>query len=74
MLLYRGYSPHVWLVSAGIGDRTIMRERVGCLDLLNAVTERVRPKLHVFGHIHEGRQQRQHALVVVVVAVLIMYL
>ncbi|KAG7381609.1 Metallophosphoesterase mpped2 [Phytophthora pseudosyringae] len=29
-------------------------QRVGCADLLREVEERVRPKLHVFGHVHEG--------------------
>ena len=33
-------------------DRT-RRERTGCNELLRAVC-RIRPKLHVFGHIHEG--------------------
>jgi predicted phosphodiesterase len=38
---------------AGILDRTSRGEDVGCADLLAAV-QRVRPRLHVFGHIHEG--------------------
>ena len=38
---------------AGIGDRLATGEHVGCKDLLHAV-ERLHPKLHVFGHIHEG--------------------
>ena len=38
---------------AGHGDRTDRGEDVGCVDLLDAV-RRVRPRLHVFGHIHEG--------------------
>jgi len=29
-------------------------ERSGCVDLLNTVTERVKPLYHVFGHIHES--------------------
>ncbi|CAH0513273.1 unnamed protein product [Peronospora belbahrii] len=29
-------------------------QRVGCADLLHEVENRVRPKLHVFGHVHEG--------------------
>lgn len=29
-------------------------QRVGCVELLNTVQKRVRPKLHAFGHIHEG--------------------
>jgi len=39
--------------SAGHGDTNSRGEAVGCADLLEAV-RRVRPKLHVFGHIHEG--------------------
>jgi len=38
---------------AGIGDFTLSGEHVGCSDLLDAL-ERIRPALHVFGHIHEG--------------------
>ena len=38
---------------AGHGGRTRMGDEAGCLDLLAAV-RRVRPRLHVFGHIHEG--------------------
>ena len=37
----------------GILDRTFANEDVGCDDLRAAV-ERIRPRLHVFGHIHEG--------------------
>ncbi|KAK9525278.1 hypothetical protein VZT92_016005 [Zoarces viviparus] len=29
-------------------------QRVGCMELLNTVQRRIKPKLHVFGHIHEG--------------------
>ena len=38
---------------AGILDRTAAGMDVGCADLLEAVA-RVRPRVHVFGHIHEG--------------------
>ena len=38
---------------AGHGDVTVRGEGVGCEDLREAV-RRVRPRLHVFGHIHEG--------------------
>jgi len=38
---------------SGYGDTTVNGEAVGCADLSNALT-RVQPKLHVFGHIHEG--------------------
>jgi predicted phosphohydrolase len=37
----------------GVLDRTSRGDDVGCADLLAAV-QRVRPRLHVFGHIHEG--------------------
>jgi Icc-related predicted phosphoesterase len=37
----------------GHGDRTIRGERVGCQDLLEVV-EQIQPKVHIFGHIHEG--------------------
>ena len=29
-------------------------QRVGCVDLLDEVQTRVRPRVHVFGHVHEG--------------------
>ena len=35
------------------GDRTIKGEHVGCQDLLEVV-ELIQPKVHIFGHIHEG--------------------
>ena len=38
----------------GILDRTARGEDVGCDDLREEVLERIRPKLHVFGHIHEA--------------------
>ena len=37
----------------GILDRTFRGEDVGCADLRTTV-ERIRPRLHVFGHIHEA--------------------
>jgi hypothetical protein len=37
----------------GHGDLTSRREQVGCADLL-ATVEANRPKLHIFGHIHEA--------------------
>jgi predicted phosphodiesterase len=37
----------------GILDRTSSGEAVGCEDLRRAI-ERVRPRVHAFGHIHEG--------------------
>ena len=38
----------------GHGDRTVRGEQVGCRDLLEAV-ERIKPRVHIFGHIHEGQ-------------------
>ncbi len=37
----------------GHGDMTCRGEAAGCDDLLEAV-ERVQPRVHIFGHIHEG--------------------
>jgi Icc-related predicted phosphoesterase len=37
----------------GILDRTTAGEFAGCHDLLAAI-QRIKPRLHVFGHIHEG--------------------
>jgi Icc-related predicted phosphoesterase len=38
---------------AGILDTTLGGQQVGCADLREAVLK-IRPKLHVFGHIHEA--------------------
>ena len=37
----------------GILDTTFNNQNVGCIDLLTHI-ERVNPKYHIFGHIHEG--------------------
>jgi Icc-related predicted phosphoesterase len=37
----------------GIGDLTTRGENTGCQDLLKVV-ERIKPAVHIFGHIHEG--------------------
>jgi predicted phosphohydrolase len=49
----------------GILDRTVAGEPVGCEELTLALA-RVRPRLHVFGHIHEayGRLERDGTLFV----------
>lgn len=49
----------------GIADTTFRGYAVGCADLLERVRQ-VRPKLHVFGHIHEaaGVCQSEHTLFV----------
>jgi len=38
----------------GHGDLCISGDRAGCGDLLKEVQGRIKPKYHVFGHIHEG--------------------
>jgi Icc-related predicted phosphoesterase len=38
----------------GLGDRVFFGAHVGCADLLAAV-RRARPRVHVYGHIHEAR-------------------
>jgi Icc-related predicted phosphoesterase len=37
----------------GIGDLTVRGDNAGCQDLLEVV-EKIKPDLHIFGHIHEG--------------------
>eukprot|EP00048_Salpingoeca_helianthica_P015930 m.229481 g.229481 ORF g.229481 m.229481 type:complete len:277 (+) comp17753_c0_seq1:88-918(+) len=39
----------------GHGDRCLPGgHRAGCVDLLREIQERIKPRVHVFGHIHEG--------------------
>uniref|UniRef100_A0A6U6EID9 Calcineurin-like phosphoesterase domain-containing protein n=1 Tax=Odontella aurita TaxID=265563 RepID=A0A6U6EID9_9STRA len=38
----------------GRGDRTGDGQRVGCLELMRQIQGHVRPRLHVFGHVHES--------------------
>ena len=38
----------------GRGDVTSGNHRVGCVSLMKHVRDRLRPRLHVFGHVHEG--------------------
>ncbi|MEK7485535.1 MAG: metallophosphatase domain-containing protein [Planctomycetota bacterium] len=42
----------------GYGDRTLRGDQVGCKELLKRV-EILKPKYHIFGHIHEGAGQFQ---------------
>jgi len=37
----------------GIGDLTARGDNAGCRDLLEVV-EKIKPRVHIFGHIHEG--------------------
>lgn len=43
----------------GILDRTVYFKSVGCPELRKAI-ERIKPSLHVFGHIHEAYGQEEH--------------
>ncbi len=38
----------------GHGDKCQGGARAGCSELLSTIQERVKPKYHIFGHIHEG--------------------
>jgi len=38
----------------GFGDLCSTGVRVGCVELLNSVQRRIKPKYHIYGHIHEG--------------------
>lgn len=40
----------------GHGDLCCSGVRAGCVELLTTVQNRVKPKYHVFGHIHEGNE------------------
>ncbi|XP_050405025.2 metallophosphoesterase MPPED2 [Patella vulgata] len=37
----------------GYGDKSSKHSHVGCVDLLNVVQNVVKPKYHIYGHIHE---------------------
>ena len=41
----------------GHGDLCEGGARAGCVDLLTTMQSRVKPKYHVFGHIHEGERK-----------------
>lgn len=38
----------------GHGDLCCSGVRAGCVELLTTVQKRVKPRYHVFGHVHEG--------------------
>ncbi|KAK3591069.1 hypothetical protein CHS0354_005463 [Potamilus streckersoni] len=38
----------------GHGDKCFDKQNVGCVELLSTIQQRVHPKYHLFGHIHEG--------------------
>ena len=50
----------------GYGDLCCTGVRAGCVELLNTVRLRVRPKYHIYGHIHEGYGVRSDGRVIFV--------
>jgi len=50
----------------GFGDLCTTGARAGCVELLKSVQERIQPKYHVYGHIHEGYGVRSDGRVVFV--------
>ena len=43
----------------GIFDETDDQRHLGCQDLLEQVQKRIRPRIHCFGHIHEGGDSKK---------------
>jgi len=37
-------------------DKTKHEELAGCEELIKVVQNKVKPKVHLFGHIHEGKE------------------
>lgn len=50
----------------GHGDLCCTGVRAGCVELLSTVQKRVKPKYHVFGHIHEGIYINGDRIVVII--------
>jgi len=48
----------------GFGDLTKQGDRVGCVDLLRELQQRVKPQFAVYGHIHEGYGTRTDGRIV----------
>ncbi|CAB4065127.1 Metallophosphoesterase domain-containing protein 1,Metallophosphoesterase MPPED2 [Lepeophtheirus salmonis] len=48
----------------GYGDHCSTGVRAGCVELLNTVQRRVKPKYHIYGHIHEGYGVRSDGKIV----------
>lgn len=51
----------------GYGDLCHTGIRAGCVELLSTIQQRVKPKYHIFGHIHEGETfwQEKHIFVLI---------
>jgi hypothetical protein len=48
----------------GYGDLCYSGVRAGCVELLTTVQQRVKPKYHIFGHIHEGEFYHDNLLII----------
>ena len=46
----------------GYGDLNGKNERRGCLELLNTIRFRVKPKYHIYGHVHGGHGVRSNGI------------
>ena len=44
----------IYVLHIGHGDLCYHGGRAGCVNLLKTIQSRIKPKYHVFGHIHEG--------------------
>ena len=44
----------------GILDKVPGNRHAGCVDLLHTIVSDIKPKFHIFGHIHEGRGIQTH--------------
>ena len=47
---------HLLWPLTGYGDLNFFGAHSGCAELISEVHHRIRPKFHVFGHIHESKQ------------------
>lgn len=50
---------------AGHGDLCVHGGRAGCVNLLLTIQQRVRPRYHVFGHIHEGTGRASTCILII---------
>ena len=53
----------------GYGDLNGNNQRQGCLELLNTIQLRVKPKYHIYGHVHGGHGIRSNGITTFVNAV-----
>ena len=51
---------YMYVLHIGHGDLCYHGGRAGCVNLLRTIQSRIKPKYHVFGHIHEGNTVHVH--------------